>query len=71
MEQQEAMTVPEYRTRVLNERSELHDKIDKLAAFLKTPTYNGLDDEDRALLSQQLRAMRNYIDILDERISRF
>ena len=71
MEQQEAMTVPEYKTRVLDERSALHDKIDKLAAFLKTPTYSGLDDEDRALLSQQLRAMRNYIDILDERISRF
>lgn len=65
------MDEPEYKQRVRDERSALNAKIDSLAAFVKTPTFTGLDDEDRSLLSMQLRAMRNYLDILDDRIARF
>jgi hypothetical protein len=61
----------EYKQRVVDERMALNDKIDRLAAFVKTPVFTDMDDEDRSLLTQQLRTMRNYLDILDDRITRF
>jgi hypothetical protein len=61
----------EYKQRVVDERMALNDKIDRLAAFVKTPVFTDMDDEDRSLLTQQLRTMRNYLDVLDDRITRF
>lgn len=62
---------PAHQQRVVTERAELADKIGKLAAFLVTPTYQRLDDEEQARLSQQLDAMRAYCMVLNQRIDAF
>lgn len=60
-----------HQQRVVTERDELHDKVEKLAKFVDTDTYAMLADAEKDRLLRQLRLMREYRDVLDQRISAF
>ena len=51
------------------ELSELHDKSDKLNAFINTSTFLTLPSDQRRLLSEQIVVMTRYEEILQERIN--
>ncbi|WP_442959307.1 crAss001_48 related protein [Providencia sp. PROV036] len=60
-----------HQQRVVDEKTELDDKITKLAAFIGSDTYKTLEHEDQALLSGQLNHMCSYSETLSLRIERF
>jgi hypothetical protein len=60
-----------YQERVVAERDELHEKIEKLAIFLDTPTYQNLPQPEQQRLLQQLVHMNDYLAVLDERTAAF
>ena len=60
-----------YQQRVVNEKQELDEKLNKLRSFIKTDVCMALPFEDRSLLAQQERVMTEYSRILAERIARF
>jgi len=60
-----------HQQRVVDERAELADKAVKLAGFLTGAIFASLPQEERARLGKQLYIMRDYLDILDERIKAF
>lgn len=62
---------PAHQQRVIIERDELAAKITKLQAFLVTPTYARLTDEEQGRLADQVAAMRSYCGILNARIEAF
>lgn len=62
---------PPHQQRVVTERDELADKIAKLAAFLPTPTYQRLPDEEQTRLADQVDVMRLYCTVLNQRIDAF
>jgi len=57
--------------RVVKEQADLNEKINKLNAFIGGDIFNGLPEEDRALLEEQSRWMSAYSGVLRERIKRF
>lgn len=57
--------------RVVQEKSELDEKIGKLVPFLKTRIFAGLPEEEKDRLARQLGVMQQYSHILNERISAF
>lgn len=57
--------------RLKNEREELFNRICKLAEFLSSDQYENLDKDSQDLLLDQHVAMQKYLNILDERLSRF
>ncbi len=63
--------LPAHQQRVVTERDELAERIAKLSAFLATPTYQRLDDEEQTRLANQLEAMRLLCAILNQRIDAF
>ena len=64
-------TQPEHVQRVINERVELKDKIDKLLNFMQGDVFRALMPHDRYLLAQQLKHMTSYHEVLEARISIF
>lgn len=63
--------MPDYQQRVINERDELSEKIDKLSAFLQAATAKNLVNEEQLRLGHQLDTMRLYCTILNQRIDAF
>ena len=57
--------------RVVDERTDLIEKITKLHAFFKTEIFENLQEEDQDLLEEQVQLMMNYSDTLLKRINRF
>lgn len=57
--------------RVIAEKAELDQKIEKLGAFLKTGTFDALPGEEQALLREQHSTMETYSWLLGRRIARF
>jgi hypothetical protein len=57
--------------RVVEERTELVDKITKLHAFMASDFYETLDSTSQDYFEQQEVAMKNYADVLLYRINRF
>jgi len=57
--------------RVITEKAELDQKIEKLGAFQNTDAFNALPEEQRKLLTMQCNTMRNYSWILGKRIELF
>ena len=55
--------------RMIIEREELSNKIDKLEKFICSEKFNSLNDKQRILLNMQLHSMIEYSLILKERIS--
>lgn len=63
--------IPPYQQRVLDERAQLAERLDKLEKFTQGPLYENLNDIDKNLLIKQGMAMSNYLQVLDQRIERF
>lgn len=60
----------DWQTRVVIERNELQEKIEKLKDFIYNADFN-FDDTQFNLLKIQLASMKAYCEILDVRISYF
>ena len=65
------MSLAPHQQRVVEERDQLAERIEKLAAFTEGPLFQTLcEAEQRRLLSQAV-AMDEYVAILNERIEAF
>lgn len=58
----------EWFERLLNERNELADKVEKLEKALKGDILEHLDEFSGSLLKEQYFVMLQYLNILDKRI---
>lgn len=61
----------DWQKRVIEERSELSDKLDRLGNYIDSDSFNSVDARNRHLLEAQWEAMSNYLVILDKRIGLF
>lgn len=57
-----------YIQRMMVERAQLTERVEKLAAFLQTPTFKGLDSDERTRMKLQHGFMTGYLEVLQERI---
>lgn len=60
-----------YQQRVVDERRELDEKIERLAGFIASTAFDFVDHEQRQLLLRQIEAMGVYSEILRKRIALF
>lgn len=60
-----------HQQRVVDEKSDLDAKIEKLITFLTTSVFDGLDNGEKSRLRIQLDAMGTYSTVLGERIAHF
>lgn len=58
----------EVKARLIAERTELRERLEKLKTFIASPGFDPLDMENRFLLCQQELAMEQYEKILTRRI---
>jgi len=65
------MELAPHQQRVVAEKAELDEKLNKLEAFFESPIYNKLDCSERKRLQLQASFMRAYSDVLGERIAAF
>lgn len=66
------MSQPPYQQRVVEEKSELDEKLEKLRDFIfHNPVFRTLPSRDRHLLVRQQAAMAVYSRVLRERIETF
>jgi hypothetical protein len=63
--------MPDYQQRVIDEKTELDTRLEKLRTFCKTPVYDGLPSTEQIRLDLQSGYMGHYSDILAERIAAF
>lgn len=59
----------DFKQRLLNEKTELDDKIEKLENFTKSENFSKVEAVQMSLLNAQLFAMKTYSQILCERIT--
>jgi hypothetical protein len=57
-----------YQQQVLEDQAQLALRCDRLVTFMMGETFLGLSDRERGLLATQLVLMRQYNDILIERM---
>jgi hypothetical protein len=61
-----------HQQRVVDEKKELDEKLDKLKAFIETsPIFKGLHQDERGRLNRQFDVMAEYSSILAQRIAEF
>lgn len=61
-----------HQQRVVDEKRELNEKLDKLKAFIETSSiFKSLTADERGRLGKQFDAMAEYSSILSQRISAF
>jgi hypothetical protein len=60
-----------HQQRVVDEKAELDERFEKLRAFIRTPTFNGVDGAEQDRLCQQVAVMGRLSDILGDRIAAF
>lgn len=60
-----------HQQRVIDERAELENRLDKLTGFLATATFEALPDDEQERLLRQSGIMIQYSDVLAERIAAF
>jgi uncharacterized protein YaaW (UPF0174 family) len=61
----------DHQRRVVDELRDLKIKIDKLEKFTDSPKLEKINREEASLLVDQLDAMNEYSDILEERVALF
>ena len=61
----------DFQQRVVEEKRELDEKLQKLEPFTITETYKALPKDEQARLVRQCYAMKDYSDVLGERIAAF
>jgi len=60
-----------HQIRVVEEKKELDEKLQKLGDFCNTPIFNGLPDAEIQRLNRQYMIMELYSQVLGERIEAF
>lgn len=60
----------DWKERLIEEKNQLTDRINKLQQFVLTDKFDSLPYTDKELLMQQLEAMDNYAYILTQRVDR-
>lgn len=61
-----------HQQRVVDEKKELDEKLDRLKAFIDTnPIFKTLPDDERKRLRRQFDAMAEYSSILSQRVAAF
>lgn len=60
-----------HQQRVVDEKRELDERLEKLNAFFRTPTFHGLDGVEQGRLGRQAGIMMQYSAVLAERIAAF
>ncbi len=61
-----------YQQRVVDEKKDLDEKLDKLKAFIETnPTFKDIHADERGRLGRQFDTMAEYSSILSQRIAAF
>jgi len=63
--------VEPYQQRVVDEKRELDEKLQRLNAFLQGRAFAGVSNHDRDLLPKQAVVMQTYSNILEQRIASF
>ena len=61
----------DFQQRVVDEHTDLENKIEKLDTFLESDLFDSVSPEEQHLLVQQLYVMELYSDILSSRIKAF
>jgi hypothetical protein len=65
-------TMQPHQQRVVDEKKELDEKLDRLKAFIDTnPTFKTLHEDERGRLNRQFDVMAEYSSILSQRITAF
>jgi len=59
----------DYRSRLIVEKNELKEKLDKLKAFIDSESIAKLDERNRELLRSQYMTMKDYLFILESRLA--
>lgn len=60
-----------FQQRVVEERTELGEKLEKLNSFIGGSIYSKLSSYDQILLAKQMGIMEDYYDVLSKRIAAF
>ena len=60
-----------FQQRVIDEKTELDEKREKLGQFIGGDIFNGLPQEEQERLDRQAALMRDYSAVLGERIAAF
>jgi hypothetical protein len=60
-----------HQQRVVDEKTDLDDKLDRLITFFDTTIYKSLHIDEQARLAQQCEYMSKYSQVLGERITAF
>ena len=60
-----------YQLRVVEEKKELDEKIERLKAFMEGSIFASLDRDERSRLTLQLEHMNGYSEVLGQRIAAF
>lgn len=58
----------DFKSRLLTERTDLIEKIDKLSSFMDGSNFKSIDPKQQDLLKKQLPIMKDYAIVLSERI---
>lgn len=58
----------DFKSRLLTEKTELDEKIEKLSSFVHGEAIKSIDTRQQELLAKQLPTMQQYSEILYERI---
>ena len=59
-----------FRKRLMEEYSQLLDRIEKLKTFIVSDAFDSLPDIERKDLKEQLKHMEAYFNVLSHRVSR-
>jgi hypothetical protein len=60
-----------HQQRVVDEKTELDEKLTKLNAFFSNSVFEKLPEAERLRLAKQANIMKDYSDVLSERIAAF
>jgi hypothetical protein len=60
-----------FQQRVVDEKRELSEKLDKLMTFIRGPMFANVDPAEQERLTRQSKLMDEYAGVLAERISEF
>ena len=61
--------ISDFKSRVVLEKSELDQKIDKLDQFIQSENFSKVNQSQQELLILQIKAMRKYSEILGRRLA--
>lgn len=65
------MALEDYQQRVVDEKTQLDERLTSLRNFFSTETFKGLHTDERRRLARQWWVMTEYSSILGERIAAF